>query len=149
MQTHIYDQFEFDSAVSENTLHVVIAQKAEHPSAQSFFDNSAHERFRYGIYNNEKRNYRKSPALKRDRRRKQRKLANSPTIQLQPIAMAEYIHAKQLREHVDRFNCFPEPIENFTVIASLHHTPPFVPLKLELLLESEKHYVWYHYYSTA
>ena len=92
--------------------------------------------------------YKTKPQVRRETRRAHRELSRSPLNDFVPVPLNDYSDAKQLRTHAKRFGCFPEPLENFTVIAILD-TLSITLMKTEVLLESERHFVLYHWYSTA
>lgn len=143
MRVYLYDAHEFDSPSSEEMLHIVIAHKKECPSAQSFLEKSRTERFRWLQHDAGG-----TAKAKRRRQHTQAMQMHSPINEYDPVPLQQHRYFKRLREHAERFNCFPEPLENFTVVAETH-TPPTAPSRMELLLETQRRFIWYKWDSTA
>ena len=143
MRVYLFDQYEFESSSTEEMLHVVIAHKSECPSVQNFLEKSHPERFRWVQHDAERDN-----KSKRWRKMTKGMPPYSPVDHYDPVPLLEHPRARELRDLTTRFACFPEPLENFTVIAEMY-TPPITPFRMELLLESQRRFIWYKWDSTA
>jgi hypothetical protein len=133
MQTHIFNAYEFENTNSEETLRVASAHKKECPSAQIFLAQCGWAEHSF------------TQALIGTSGRKRRRGSSFSLEKFTAYAMTEFPGAKTLRLHAARFNCFPEPLEHFTVIAVFSDFGN----NTDLLLESPKRFVWYNWYTTA
>lgn len=143
MRVYLFDDYEFESPSSEEMLHVLISHKRECPTAKSFLGRSQGERSRWV-----QPTAKQEAEAKRLRRRRRGMISPSPVDEYDPMPLVEHRYERRLRALERRFHCFPEPLEYYTVIAEMHSSPN-TPISMELLLESERRFIWYKWFSTA
>ena len=115
MQTHVFGPYEFESPESEQTLRIAMAKRLEHRDTAEFERSCARES-----------QYPCSPL---------------PS----PLPLEQFHRFVEVRAHVERFDCLPEPVDDLSVVAVLSDEWN----DLDLLLESPSRRYWLHWDTTA